>query len=106
MTNFTSRDLYIMNGGNLLYMYKDGFGDVYSATPAEEAEWAKEVVTMALDRINLEENAVVLQAAIENLRFHQYEGLKGLLIEKSNNTSPVRQATFATALWNIFKISQ
>jgi len=33
-----------MNGGNKLYIHKDGFGDVYSATAAEEAEWAKEVI--------------------------------------------------------------
>ena len=37
---FTSRELYMMNGGNKMYIYKDGFGDVYSASAAEEMKWA------------------------------------------------------------------
>jgi hypothetical protein len=99
---FTSKELYMMNGGNLLYMYKDGFGDVYNATPAEEAEWSKEVVAKALATIDTQENAIELQFAIENLRFHHYPDLKTFLIEKIKDTSPARQEAFATALWDIF----
>ena len=98
MQPFSSRQLYIMNGGNKLYIYKDGFGDVYSATPAEEAEWAQEVISGSLARLEASENSVDLEFAIANLRFHKYEGLDALLLAKLEDTSPVRKKVFITAL--------
>ncbi|MEP7257051.1 MAG: hypothetical protein ABI687_01660 [Flavitalea sp.] len=95
---FTSKELYIMNGGNKTYIGKDGFADVYSATPVEEAEWSKEVVTRAIAIIDKEENAVSLEFAIDNLRFHKYTGLKDLLISKMQDTNIARHKVFAEAL--------
>lgn len=100
---FSSKELYMMNGGNKLYIYKDGFGDDYHATAAEEAEWSKEVVANALAVIDSTENAINLQFAIENLRFHEYPALKEFLLQKMEGTSPVRQAAFAKALLDIYQ---
>lgn len=103
MQAFTSKELYMMNGGNKLYIYKDGFGDVYNATPAEEAEWAVEVVENALNRLEPETNTTVLKLLVESLSFHKYEGLESLLIEKIKHTTPSKQIAFAASLWNISK---
>ncbi len=97
MPPFTPKQLYMMNGGNKLYIYKDGFGDVYQATPAEEEEWAAEVVAASLAKLDTEENFVGLQSAVENLRFHSYPGLKELLQVKKSQASPERQVAFIRA---------
>lgn len=102
MHNLSSKELYLANGGNKIYIYKDGFGDVYSATPEEEAEWAKEVVARALVRIDTESNSTNLTFAINDLLFHHYKDVESLLIEKMNTAIPPRQIVFATALWKSF----
>lgn len=101
MHNLTSKELYLANGGQKLYIYKDGFGDVYKATAAEEAEWAKEVVDNNLVKIQNETNRTVLQFAIAALVYHKYQGLEDLLIKSLQDTSPARQIVFASALWNM-----
>lgn len=98
MQPFTSKQLYIMNGGNKLYIYKDGFGDVYEATPEEEAAWAEEVVAGALAKIDTEENSVSLSNAVENLAFHKYKGLRSLLMVKMGEANPNRKLALAAAL--------
>ena len=100
MQPFTNKELYIMNGGQKLYIYKDGFGDIYNATAEEETQWTKEVVETALNKIATEENAVTLQLAIDNLKYHKYESLENLLLKSIINTSPDRQIVFTSALWN------
>lgn len=97
----TSKELYIMNGGQKLYIYKDGFGDVYKATPAEEVEWAAEIVATALGKIEKEIHAAHLQSAIDNLVYHKYEGLEAVLLRNIQDENPVRQIVFATALWKL-----
>jgi len=92
---FTSKELYMMNGGNKTYIGKDGFFDIYSATPEEEAEWSKDVVAKAIATIEMDENKVNIEFAIENLRFHKYKDLKELLITKMQNASIIRQKVFA-----------
>jgi hypothetical protein len=106
MSTFSSKELYIMNGGNKLYIYKDGFGDVYSATPAEEAEWAQEVVARALTRIDEEKNTTNIKFAVDTLRFHNYAALEALLLDKLTNTTPARQIGFATALWMFYRYAK
>ena len=101
MAQFTSKELYMMNGGNTLYIYKDGFGDIYKATPAEEGAWSQEVVARALDRIDTETNVTNLRFAIDDLLFHRYGNVEQLLLEKIQNTSPVRTIAFATMLWKM-----
>jgi hypothetical protein len=100
---FTSKQLYMMNGGNKMYIYKDGFGDVYDATPAEEALWAQEVVEKALRDVDAVENSVSLSCAIDNLRFHKYPGLKELLTDKMKDTSPPRQQAFEAGLQDVIR---
>lgn len=92
-----------MNGGNKLYIYKDGFGDVYNATPAEEAEWAQEVIANALTRIDEEKSTTNIKFAVDTLRFHNYTGLEALLLDKITGTGPARQIAFATALWTFYR---
>ncbi len=100
MQPFSAKQLYIMNGGNKRYIYSDGFGDVYEATPEEEAAWAREVIAAALAKIDTSESTIELKSALENLRFHKYEGLDALILSKLEYTSPARRVAFATALWN------
>lgn len=101
MHDLTSRELYISNGGQKLYIYKDGFGDVYKATAAEEAEWAAEIVANALVKIEKETNRSNLELAISNLVYHKYAGLETVLMNNVNDADPRRQIVFATALWKL-----
>ena len=99
MHDFTSKELYMSNGGQKIYIYKDGFMDVYKATPEEEAEWDKEIVANALTAIETETDRTVLQAAIDNLTYHRYLSLEEILFKYIRDSNPVRQAVFAAALW-------
>jgi hypothetical protein len=100
MNIFSSKELYMMNGGDKLYIYKDGFGDIYQATAAEEEEWKQEYIAKTLVKIENETNAVALKFAIESLRFHHYPALNALLLVQLNkvNSSPERKAVFEAAL--------
>jgi len=101
MSEFTSKELYMMNGGNKLYIYKDGFGDIYKATAAEEAAWSEEVVSNALKRVDKETNAIALRFAVSDLIFHGYEDIDQLLFDKMQMAAPVRKIVFASLLWTI-----
>lgn len=103
MQPFTSKELYMMNGGQKLYIYKDGFGDVYNATAAEEADWAKQVIARAIDRLQTETNRVTLKSAINDLVYHSYSNLENLLKHELQKATPARQMTFAAALWTLIK---
>ena len=84
-----------------MYIHRDGFGDVYHATPAEESEWAREVIAAALAAIDNSDDSIQLNTAIQNLRFHSFEGLDALLLSKLEEVpSPARRKAFATALQN------
>ncbi|CAN5503328.1 hypothetical protein BH11BAC3_BH11BAC3_32280 [soil metagenome] len=103
MQTFSSKELYMMNGGNKMYIHKDGFGDVYSATPTEEAEWAEEVIAIAIAKIDTETNATTLKSAIDKLLFHKYMATENVLREKIITSIPAKQVVLATALWNIYR---
>jgi len=103
MQTFTSKELYIMNGGNKMYIYKDGFGDVYSATQTEEAEWAQEVIANALAQVDTVTNPATLKFAIDKLLFHKCPATENLLREKIKTSIPVKQVVLATALWSIYR---
>lgn len=100
MNRFSSKELYMMNGGDKLYIYKDGFGDNYQATEAEEATWKQEYIAKTLVKIDTETNAMLLKFAIESLRFHQFQGLNTVLITQLNDVllSPERKDVFEKAL--------
>lgn len=103
---FNSKELYMMNGGNKIYIHKDGFGDVYTATPEEEQVWAQEVIGNAIETIRTQKDAVTLQTAINNLLFHHYAGLQDLLEELLATAIPEKQVALATALWKHFQYSK
>jgi len=103
MQTFSSKELYIMNGGNKIYIHTDGFGDVYSATPTEEAEWAKEVVAIALAQVDTVTNATTLKFAIDKLLFHNYPNTENLLKDKIKSSTPAKQVVLATALWYTYQ---
>ncbi|OBX25835.1 hypothetical protein LX77_03111 [Gelidibacter algens] len=106
MYNLTSKELYLANSGQKLYIYKDGFGDVYNATPEEEAEWAKEVVAKNLVKNQTETNSTSLQFAIEALQYHKYPELEDLLLQSLEHTTAVWQIVFASALWTMVNNQQ
>ncbi|PZR29972.1 MAG: hypothetical protein DI535_00260 [Citrobacter freundii] len=101
MSQFTSKELYMMNGGNTLYIYKDGFGDIYNATAAEEAAWSRDVVDSALRSIDKETNPTNLRFAVNDLIFHGYGDVDQLLFAKMQAASPARKIVFAGLLWTM-----
>lgn len=103
MPPFTNKELYIMNGGNKQYIGRDGFMDVYNATAAEEAAWAKEVVASALNSIDTGNDATQIRFAVDNLLFHNYQGLEALLVLTLKNANPVKQIALANVLWIVYK---
>lgn len=98
MNTFSSKELYMMNGGDKLYIYKDGFADIYNATEAEEEEWKQEYIANTLVKIDNETNKIVLNSAIESLRFHKYPELNTLLLNKIKDASSLRKSVFESAL--------
>ena len=80
----------MMNGGNKIYIHKDGFGDVYCATQTEEAEWAQEVIAIALAQVDTVTNATTLKFAINKLLFHKYPATENLLKEKIKTSTPAK----------------
>lgn len=101
MHPFTNKELYIMNGGQKHYILKDGFADIYNATPAEERQWKKEIIDNCKAKVAEEVNTTTLQFAIDNLIYHKYEELVPLLVNSIDGTSPERALLFAAALWNL-----
>ena len=101
MQDLSSKELYMMNGGQKLYIYKDGFGDIYKATPSEEEQWATEVIAIALLKIDTATNRTELQFAIADLVYHHYGNIEELLLKYINDVNPVRQIVFASILWNM-----
>ena len=101
MSPFTNKELYMMNAGQKHFIGKDGFADVYNATPAEEAEWAKEIVENAVAKISTEENSSVLQSAVEALVFHKYKSHDTVLLNSIQGASAARQLAFANSLWRM-----
>lgn len=90
-----------MNGGNTLYIYKDGFGDIYNATPAEEAVWSLEIIENALKKLDTETNSTSLRFAVNDLVFHKYSDVDQLLFEKMQEAVPARKIVFASLLWKM-----
>lgn len=90
-----------MNGGQKQYIGKDGFWDVYNATPEEEAEWAKELAEIALSKIGTEEDTNAVQIALENLAFQKYHDQVTVLVNSISAVSVENQLLLATALWNM-----
>ncbi|RRB06550.1 hypothetical protein [Larkinella rosea] len=103
MYDMTPKELYFANGGQTLYIYKDGFGDQYKATPAEEAEWRKELIEREWKRLDSETNAVSLKHLIDNLNYHNADDLVPKLVQKLDEVKPETRVVIAGCLWKITK---
>ncbi|GAB3920449.1 hypothetical protein [Larkinella terrae] len=101
MYEMTSKDLYFANGGQTHYIYRDGFGDQYKASPAEEAAWRKELIEREWKRLHTETNAVLIKALIGNLMYHNADKLVPKLTKKLAEVSPETRVVIAGSLWRI-----
>ncbi len=91
----------MMNGGKTFYIYKDGFGDVYNATPAEEAQWKAELLDQYRDRLSVEDSPSILKQIIENLEYHQAEGLIPQVESLLETASSRRKTVLVSQLWRM-----
>src|SRR6187402_670634 len=103
MANFRSEQLYKMNGGNKMYIHRDGFGEDYQATAEEEARWKKELIDEALARLTTEIDSVSLIARVETLRYHDLPNLQEILLDRLPQLTPAMQIAMAAALWKIYR---
>jgi hypothetical protein len=97
--NAASKKLYMDNGGQIHYIHRDGFGDVYSATSGEEAAWKQELIETYTGRLQTETNETVLKGLIESLRYHGVPAEPELLRRAAMASGRDRQA-IAQALWD------
>lgn len=77
-----SRQLFFDNGGKIHYIHLDGFGSQYTASPADELQWKRELIDIYRKRLTEETNATVLAGIAENLRYHGAEGMKEMLVQR------------------------
>lgn len=101
MYDMTPKELYFANGGQTMYIYRDGFGDQYKATPAEEAEWRNELIEREWKRLETETNAVSLKHLIDNLNYHKADDLVSKLVKKLDEVKPESRVVIAGCLWKI-----
>ncbi len=106
MNQPTSKELYFMNGGKTHYIYTDGFGDIYNATPAEEIQWRKELIESKLERLDTEKNPVVLKGILDTLIYHQVPNLQQIITKKLAQAEPVLQIQLVSSLWKMNRYPQ
>jgi hypothetical protein len=95
-----------MNGGKIHYIYTDGFGDIYNATPAEEMQWKKELIESKLERLDTEKNPVVLKIILDTLIYHQVPNLQQIVAKKLAHAAPHVQIPLVKTLWQICNYPQ
>jgi len=103
MKNFSSKELYMTNGGNKWNIFRDGFMDQYCATAEEEIEWSKELVVLNLGKLKTETGSTRLVSCIETLYSHHVEGLEKILLEVMESAPPKSQNTIAFCLWRYYR---
>lgn len=101
--NEVSKQLFMDNGGNVLYIHRDGFGDVYRATYAEEAAWRKELVQNSSIRLYSEDNESVLKSLVETLQYNGVVNVESLLFEVGERASLKARQAIAKLLVEQFK---
>jgi hypothetical protein len=97
-----SKSIYMSYGGNIQNIGRDGMMEDYHATPEEEAEWKKELLHKAVQTLMSDADFSDTQMAINTLEYHNYEGLKDLLISKAGTASPNIKILCAGVLWKKF----
>lgn len=106
MPDPSSKELFMMNGGKKHYIYTDGYGDIYHATDAEEAEWTKELIQKEIGLLDTMDNPVNLKSAVETLQYHHYEDLIQLIFLKLETATRTRRIVFANCLWNLSRYAK
>jgi hypothetical protein len=101
--NARSKQLFMDNAGQTHYIYRDGFGDEYRASPAEENAWRQELLEKYARRIKEEDDGVVLTQIARNMQLNHAKNVEELLLEAANNaTSLTAKQGLAQALHEIF----
>lgn len=100
--NAESKRLFMNNGGLTHYIYLDGNGDRYSATPAEEAKWRAELLENYTQRIKVEDDGVILTHIARNMQLNGATNVEDLLLAAAENAPPKSKQGLAQALVEVF----
>ena len=100
--NAESKRLFMDNGGLTHYIYLDGNGDRYSATPAEEAKWRVELLENYAQRIKVEDDGVILTHIARNMQLNGATNVEDLLLAAAENATPKAKQGLAQALVEVF----
>lgn len=98
-----SRQLFMENMGMVHQIYRDGMGDEYQATAAQEEEWRMELVDKYLDRIGKEDHPTVLRSLVDRLVEWQVSDLESRLIDASLAADARQRQAIAGVLWDVFR---
>lgn len=93
-----SKRLFMENGGQTHYIFLEGNGDRYSATPAEEAKWRVELLEFYAKRIQEEDNGTVLVHIARNMQYNGASNVEELLLAAAENAEPKAKQGLAQAL--------
>jgi len=96
--NAESKRLFMENGGNVHYIHRDGFGDVYKATPAEEEAWRKELIEKYTQRLREEDNETILTHIVESLGYNN-ANVADLLCEAAKSALPKAKMALTKLLY-------
>ncbi|WP_373551479.1 hypothetical protein [Haliscomenobacter sp.] len=83
--NAESKQLFMDNGGQTHYIFLDGNGDRYSATPAEEAKWRKELLEHYAKRIQEEDNPAIRGHIAHIMQLNGATNIEALLLAAAEN---------------------
>lgn len=96
--NSQSKRLFMDNGGQTHYIFLDGDGDRYSATPAEEAKWRVELLEQYTQRIQEEDDGTILVHIARNMQLNGATNVESLLLAAAENAPQKAKQGLAQAL--------
>ena len=97
-----SKRLFMENAGQVYQIHRDGFGDRYHATPAEENQWRRELIEQYDRRIREEDNGVVLAQIARNMQANYVRDVEDRLVEAATHAQPLARLGLAEALFEVF----
>lgn len=86
-----SKRLFMENGGNIGYIHRDGFGDVYRPGPGDEVAWREELIEKYKTRLPQEDHESVLMELVESLQYNGVEDVEALLEAAAASTDSLVQ---------------
>ena len=96
--NAVSKRLFMDNGGQVHYIYLDGDGAKYSASPNEEAAWRAELIEQYTRRLSEEDNEPTLVHIARGLELNGVKNVGDLLFQATKKASPKVKQTLAKLL--------